>query len=364
MRIITFCIIITLLNLPAIALNRDDFPSDLQKVLDEKTNELKTNRGIFIAGRVTLDDGAPISGGKDVMVNLIHNFNDPLRVYKDGWFMMRKVISPNYKGDDGKIIFRAFGYEPNDMSIKILNGEITYLEFVMRKIPDDSSATVTGIIVNDQNEPFEGAHVSLSFPFPYLGTSNNPFKSYITGKDGQFSFTDLPAAKLSLDASSPGYAYHSVEIKPAAGETVEQNLKLYKNQKIIIDYVYQADGNSSFGGGEFQTGTIEWTNGQGGLDFSDEKVEGYEPKSLRDIELIQDQNNLKFKISYVSGNGFYDAGAVDFDSVTEAAKSGYNITQQPCITGHVYVVRTYEKKYAKFIVRSISRIAKSSAKDS
>jgi len=27
---------------------------------------------------------------------------------------------------------------------------------------------------------------------------------------------------------------------------------------------------------------------------------------------------------------------------------------KPCIVGHVYVIHTYEKNYAKFIVRNIS----------
>jgi hypothetical protein len=45
---------------------------------------------------------------------------------------------------------------------------------------------------------------------------------------------------------------------------------------------------------------------------------------------------------------------VDFDSVTEAAQTGYSTTARPCVVGHTYVVRTYENKYAKFVVRSIS----------
>jgi hypothetical protein len=96
-------------------------------------------------------------------------------------------------------------------------------------------------------------------------------------------------------------------------------------------------------------------NGQGGIDFSDGKVEGYEPNSLRDIEMRQDQGKLKFQNFYVNGkNGFYDAGDVDFESITEAAETGYSTTAKPCIIGHTYIVRTYESNYAKFVVRSIS----------
>jgi hypothetical protein len=45
---------------------------------------------------------------------------------------------------------------------------------------------------------------------------------------------------------------------------------------------------------------------------------------------------------------------VDFESVTEAAENGYYTGTRPCVVGHVYVVRTYENNYAKFVVRSIS----------
>ncbi len=357
--------IIGLFYLPAIALNRDDFPADLQKVLDEKTNELKAKGGIFIAGRVTMDDGTPISSGKDVMINLQYGFDEPLQIYKDGWFMMRRIQRSPYSKDKGILTFRAFVYEPNNVPVTILEDEITYVECVMHKIPPENLVSVSGVVVNDQNEPFEGANISLSFPFPNLGIFNKPYKSYTTQKDGCFTFKELPSTELSLAATSPGYAFHSVEIKPSAGETAERNLKLFLNQKIIIDYVYQADGNTIFTKGALREGTIGWTVGEGGLDFSDGKVEGYEPNSLRDIELTQDQNNLKFLVTYATGkNGFYDAGSVDFDSITEAAKSSYNITKKPCVSGHVYVVRTYENKYAKFIVRSISRIAKPGDKGS
>ena len=361
MKKIIFCIIISLLNLAGCALHRNDFPPDLQKVLDERTDELKTNGGIFIAGRVKMNDGTQISGGKDVMVNLIHNFDEPLWVYKNGLFMMGRTFSSNYAGDNGKLALRAFGYEPDDIPITILKGEITYLEFEMRKIPPDKLAAVKGIVMNDRNEPIEGAKVNISFPFANHGYRGDtgysyPHKEMTTGKEGLFSFEGLPPTKHSLVASASGCAYHSVELKPSAGEVVNQDLKLYPNQKIIIDYVYQEDGNSTFGGGEFQTGTIEWTNGEGGVDFSDGRVEGYDPSSLRDIEMIQDQNNLKFGIFYCNGrNGFYDRGDVDFESVTKAAKAGYDTRQKPCVIGHTYIVRTYEDKYAKFVIRSISK---------
>ncbi len=342
-------------------LSRDDFPADLQDVLDKKSEELKTSGGVFIAGRVTMSDGAPISSGKDVMVNLYHGIDEPFRIYKDGWFMLDSVLPSHYGGERGKLVLRAFGYEPDDVSVTILKGQITYLQFTMRKLPDEYLATVKGVVVNDHNEPFEGAEVSLSFPFANYGINNSPYRSYVTGKDGKFSFEGLSSAEYSLVASAPGYAYHYLNFTPAPGETIKKELKLYPNSCIVIDYVYQADGSSTFTDGDSQEGTIEWTVGEGGIDFSDAKVEKYEPDSPRDIELRQDQNNLEFRVFYCRGrNGFYDAGDVDFESVEEVAEDGYHTTKKPCVIGHTYIVRTYEDKYAKFIVRRIFRAKKTS----
>jgi hypothetical protein len=303
-----------------------------------------------------MSDGAHINDGKDVMVNFCHNIDEPLWVYEDGWFMMGRTLSSNYAGSKRELASRAFGYEPNDAFITILKGEITYVELVMQKTSPEDLASITGIVVNDQNEPLAGASVNLSFPYANHGINNTPYKSAITDQDGRFSFDKLSVAEYSLVASKSGYAFHQIEVTPPAGEMAIEYLKLYPNLSIIIDYVYQADGNNIFTGENLKTETIEWVNGQGGVDFSDGRVEGYDPNSLRDIEMIQDQDVLKFNIFYHNGkqNGFYDRGEVDFDSVTEVPRGGYLTEVKPCIVGHTYIVRTYENKYAKFIVRSIS----------
>ena len=144
MKKIIFVISISLLNLPAAALNYNYFPPDLQQVLDERTAELELNGGIYIAGRVTMSDGYHIISGEDVMVNLCHGIDAPLWVYEDGWFMMGRSLSSNYAGDRRKLVFRAFGYEPNDAFITILKGEITYVEFVMQKTYPEDLAAVDG----------------------------------------------------------------------------------------------------------------------------------------------------------------------------------------------------------------------------
>lgn len=354
MRKAIFCIVI-FLNLPAAAIDYNDFPPNLQQLLDDRIDELTSNGGICIAGSVIMSDGVHISGGRDVKVNFCQRIDKPLWVYDGGWFIMDRTLQSGYRAGPAKFVMRAFGYDPIDASIAILKGKMTYVEFVMHGTPYEDMASITGTVVNEQNEPLDGARVSLSFPSAYSVINGEPRMSINTEPDGQYLFEDLSITKHNIVVSASGYASLSTRVTPSAGGTEIKDLTLYRNRKAVIDYIYQADGSRNFASGELQEGTIEWVNGAGGIDFSDGKVEQYERESLRDIEMRQGQDMLDFRISYVKGkNGFYDAGTVDFESVTEAAESGYSIKAKPCVVGHVYIVRTYEDNYAKFIVISIS----------
>ncbi len=331
-----------------------DFPPDLQVVLDQRITDLNVAGGICIAGRVTMSDGTTINGGKDVLVNLHHRGDRPLRVYEGGWFIMRGILRSNYAGPGKGFILRAFGYNPIDASVTVLDGEITYLEFVMQKTTPENLASVKGTVFDEDDEPLSGANVSISFPFANLGINNSPYIRMTTDSNGWYSFEGLSVTKHRVTAYANEYAYHTGIFTPPAGGTALVPRKLYPKRSIIIDYVYQANGSRNFTAGDLHKGTINWPIGKGGVDFSEGKVEGYEPDDLRDLEILQDQGILKFRNSYVNGrNGFYDAGLVDFDSVVEANDTGYSTREKLCLAGHVYVVRTYEEdNYAKFIVRS------------
>ncbi|MGD1043544.1 MAG: carboxypeptidase-like regulatory domain-containing protein [Sedimentisphaerales bacterium] len=361
MRNIIFCTIIFLCNLPAFAIGYKDFPPDLQRILDQRITDVNANEGICVAGKIVMSDGAQIKSGEDVMANLYYRVDEPLWVYKDGWFIMGRAFSPEYAGEGWKLMARAFGYEPNDVSITILQGEITYAEVTMQKVPAEKLSSVAGIVVGDQNEPINGAKVILSFPFSNHGYRGDtgytyPHKEISTDQNGKYSFEGLASARYSLLAAASGYAFRSFSFAPSAGAITTEDLKFYRNLKITIDYVYQADGNRSFTEGELKTGTVEWVNGNDGIDFSEGKVKGNSSKMSPDLGMRQDQDVMIFQIFYGNGkgNGFYDAGEVDLESITEAAESGYSTGAKPCVAGHVYVVKTYENNYAKFIVRSIS----------
>jgi hypothetical protein len=357
MRNVIVCVITCLFNLPALAIDYNDFPPNLQKNLDERIAELDPNEGICIAGRVTMDDEAHIGSGKDVKVNLEYGISTSLWVYDDGWFVMSRTAKNSPHSGPAKLILRAFGYDPINASIAVSQGQMTYVEYVMHKTPVEKLSSVAGIIVNDQNEPVEGTMVNISFPLPYSPANEQPSMSIQTEPNGYYLFEGLSATEYNLWVRAiSGYAGISFNVKPVAGKTAISNQKLYQNRSIVIDYVYQADGNRSFAEGNIKKGTVEWVHGPDGMDFSEGKVKEYDYKLPRDIEMGQDKDTLRFQIFYSNGkgNGFYDAGEVDFESVTEAAESDYTIMPKPCIIGHVYVVRTYENNYAKFIVRSIS----------
>jgi hypothetical protein len=333
-----------------------NFPPELRPMLDQRIAELKTNGGICIAGRVRFSDRKPIRGGQDVKVNLFHVIDESLQVYNGGWLIMDRVVSSNYAGAGKGFILRAFGYDPIDASVDILDGEMTYLSFVMQKTPPERLASVKGTIFDENDIPFKGARVSLSFPFA-LGADREPGLSVITDSTGQYFFEGLSSVKHDLTAIADGCAHHSGTFVPQPGQTTIENRKLYPKLELTIDYVYQPNGSRDFTGDNLQKGTLYWIIGNEGANFSTGRIEMHTPDDLRDLELHQIQNKLYFRIYYFNGrNGFYDAGPVEFDSFTQAGGGNIYPTRiKECIIGHVYVVRTYEDHYAKLIVRNIDQ---------
>jgi len=347
------CLLIYFLSVPVTAVDYDDFPTNLKEILDERIAAINSDGGICIAGRVALSDSAAINGGEDVKVNLLHHWDEPLWVYEGGWFIMGRIGPSSLAGPGADLILRAFGYDPIDASFTLLDGKITYVEFELMKTQNEKLASVIGTVYDENNQPFKGARVSISFPLSSHGTDTEPRMSITTGQNGQYLFEGLSITEHSVTAAATGYAYHYDKFTPPVGGTAVENRKLFPNRRIIIDYVYQVDGSSSFIEGNLQTGTIDWLNGEGGLDFSEGQVKccGWG----KDLNMEQQQDVLTFRNAYgcVGNNGFYDAGVVDFLSVAEASATGYSQNERPVLVGHVYVVRTCdEANYAKFIVKS------------
>ena len=341
----------------ALAVGYDDFPLALQTILDQRIAELNASGGVCLAGRVTKSDGAPIHSATDVQVNLYSGVDEPTRVYDGGWFIMARRLSTAFAGPNRKVVVRAFSYDPLDAFVTILSGQITYLDFLIEGTPPEELSAVVGTVTDENAQPLGGTAVAISFPFANFGSTNEgynfPNMRLTTGIDGSLEFDGLSGTEYSLVASKTGYAYDIRLFTPPAGWTVTRDLRLYPNRRIHLRYAFQANGTRDLGAGDLQTGSLSWLNGPDGADFSQGRIEGYDSGDLRDLEMTQVQDVLQFRVFYNNGqNGFYDAGAVDFDSVTTAAASGYSTSAKPVLVGHVYVVRTYENKYAKFVVET------------
>jgi hypothetical protein len=340
------------------AVDYDDFPPNLRVILDQRTAQLSSGEGICIAGRVAKSDGSPIQNATDVQVNIHDGVDEPTRVYGGGWFIMSRTLPEHYAGPGRNIAVRALGYDPLDAEVTILNGTITYLDFMIHRTPLKERTSIVGTVWDENGDLFVGAHVSLRFPLANFGYDASgysyPHMERTTGQDGEYEFAGLSSIEHSVVASHSGYAFHREVVVPPPGSSAETVLQLFPNRRVHLRFAYQANGTRDLSAGQLTTGVINWKNGDGGADFSEGVVEGYEPNDLRDLELVQTQDVLEFRIFYANGsNGFYDAGAVDFDSVTTAAASGYMTRARPVEVGHVYVVRTYEENhYVKLLVES------------
>jgi hypothetical protein len=330
----------------------EDFPPHLQIILDARTADIQAHGRPCIAGRARFSDGVPVSSGKDIMINLDYRGDIPLRIYEGGWFVTDGTLNSYHSGPDRLFVLRAFGYEPIDASITILDKEITYVGFEMKRTPPDKVSSVKGVVMDEHDLPLEGAYVNISFPFAYSGPT--PGMTIHTDAGGEYLFEGLSGGEHELYSSKNGYASDWDKFTPPEGATAVRDLKLYPRHRIVIDYVYQPDGSRNFTSGDLKTGTINWGLYEGSLDLSDGKIE--RPGPGEDLRLYQEKGRLYFRIFHAGGpNGFYDAGAVPLDSVTEAADKGYTTQgNRPCKVGHVYVVRTREEdNYAKFIVKSM-----------
>jgi hypothetical protein len=335
-----------------LGISYEDFPPHLQTILDIGTLDVQAHGGACIAGKARLGDGAPVSSGKDIMINLYYRGDIPLHIYEGGWFVTDGTLNSYHSGPDRPFVLRAFGYDPIDASITILDKEITYVGFEMKKTPPDKLSSVKGVVMDEHDRPLEGAYVRISFPFAY--SRSRPEMTIHTDAGGEYLFKGLSGGEHELLSSKAGYASDWDKFTPSEGATAVIDLRLYPRHRIVIDYVYQADGSRNFTSGNLHTGTIDWGLYEGSVDFSDGKLQ--RPGPGEDLRLYQEKGRLYFRIFHAGGpNGFYDAGVVPLDSVTEAADKGYTTQgNRPCKVGHVYVVRTREEdSYAKFIVKSL-----------
>jgi hypothetical protein len=304
----------------------------------------KVPAGCILAGRVWFGDGAPV-GGKDVKLNFKRGADDPEMVHQEGWFYASSSISAGWKGT---AVVRAFGYDPTDFEVTATAGKVTWCEIVMAKTPPEKRRQfIEGLVTDEKERPIRGAHVTLEFPGATRGPT--PSRTTTTDGNGHYVFRHLGIMEFDVVASRAG-TYVSKQITPLGNEPTRLDFKIYSDRIVSLDYVYQPDSSPRLSG-SVRRGQISWPVPGGGLFFAAGALGFGRPDDLR---LWMNEGQLQFRHFYVNGTvGHYDAGAVDFDSVTEADPKACRTTNTNCVVGHVYVVHTYDGHYAKFIVRDI-----------
>ena len=106
-------------------------------------------------------------------------------------------------------------------TILILAG-IVSLVFISSCTPYeyDIFATITGKVLDEENQPIEGAYV-------YLTPSGN---DYVTLADGSFEFKDLDATQYTITVQKSGYSTNRKSVNAIAGETTDATIKIERQQ--------------------------------------------------------------------------------------------------------------------------------------
>lgn len=350
-------VFLMVLQTPSRAIDYRDFPTELRTILDSRLTELREQGGVVVAGRVAFADKQPILNGEAVQVNYQAGFDVPLRVYEGGWFVADRVKSARGSSSKGKVLARAFSYVNVDQETKPAVDEITYIDIVMLPVPKPKQARIQGKVVDVDGRGIPGATIVLSFPMAYLGYRSDegytrPELRVKGRENGEFVFEGIGANTYDVGASTRETAVDHERIVTQEGSTSEVELYLSLPFRVLLDYVYQPDGSRDFTSSTIKRGRIEWTPGGAGIDLSRGGIADCNVECEPDLALSQKDDEAFLRVTHIGDmrNGFFDAGEVTFDSVREAATSGYATAPRPCAEHHVYVIRTYEGNYGKFIV--------------
>ena len=352
--IVLGCLLAIVLSSAAWALGLEEVPEAIRTQLEEMAEIMATGK-FLVVGRVRFQDGREIEGGAcaGVQVNFRNAIDVPLAVEPGGWFYTDDVIEEDY-AEGGVLRIRALGAAPIDVAVTVNAGIVVIDEI---ELVTETGHAIEGTVRDAAGAPQQGIFVELFFPLS--STCWEPLMSIVTGEAGTYRFDGLSSAVHHVRLGAPfGYVWMSADeaALPAEAPAVV-DLLLIPEMAMTLEYVYQPDGSRDFSGPGLVTGTIEWPAQGLGLDFEDGALEGDDAEDLRDLDLIQDGTSLYFRCLYLTGgNGFLKITDTSFDTIVEAPETGFAVSRTLCEVGDVFVVRTYEGHYAKFVITEFHRV--------
>lgn len=217
----------------------------------------------------------------------------------------------------------------------------------------ETAAVVKGTVKDENGRPVKDVHVYVESGGH--GGYNSQTPQAHTDVAGRFSIYVAKPSDAKDVVASPNSQLLSDDwsvLRLAPGETKSVELILCRSKVVSLSYCYQPNGGRSFK--QLPVGAIKLEPPQFGLLFA--KGVAHATTVSDDLRVGFYKHKLCFSNFHIGrkDNGYYDAGAVPLANVSEAAADGYDSNHAPVVVGHVYVVRTFDGKYAKFRVNSVT----------
>ena len=356
------------------------YPEDFAQI--EK--EVKEKNGLALIAQVVDAAGNPINRA-DFHIGshyepLLPNYTPvaPAPTY-NGWFrtgnilttatgrtILEEIFSQNPPDWSNPIKFFVYTAtnKPIEIEVPVTPGNVYYAQVTLAKTPENELVSLSGIALDDEDKPIADAHMLLKVRGGTGATAG--LRQTTTDEAGRFTFDKIAEQAYLVSINKSGYTVLNAMEVPVEKLGEEHVFHYYKQRDIEIEYVFQMDGSRDFMKGDLKprTVTLKASDYTKGFRFATGDMSasgGGSPESRNDISYRDNSGKLMFLQVHRSSktiNGFYDAGAVPFESIKEADERPEVYpnapgSMMPVHLNHVYVVKTLDGNYAKFVVRRL-----------
>ncbi len=329
-----------------------EFLEKLKSQIDHIKNGNKFEYHIF-AGRVLID-GKPAQAPGDFYVrDTVH--------YENGWFLAYGIMST---ATETKCTF--MGIRSEEATMKIVGepnkDNVVFTRIRMKTASDDKLEDLVGRVVTEEGKPVADVDVYAQSP---KGTYSCQTGNVKTDHEGKYRFPKLfPRTwRVSISSSDKPSDWNEAQ---TGLQATNPDLIVLSNKRITIDTVFQPDGSTDFSKNNAVKGEytlIPFGNGDTakGNTKTGSRIEFHPTAKAKwgnpDLYFATGKGKFAFAQTRINNSPIAccDLGEVDFNSVrvADTAKLSQKESEVPCLLNHVYLVRTQEGSYAKFVVRSI-----------